>query len=84
MPVSRNQTLAGKLLAALLIGLLQVAIMFAIGHFMFGMSLGQAPLALILLTITLVAAAVSMGLATAAFNLENVLILLLCWCKCRW
>jgi ABC-2 type transport system permease protein len=73
LPVGRSQVLAGKLLAALVVGVAQVALMFAVGHFVFGMSLGQDPLALVVLTVAVVSAAVGMGLAAAAFNLEAVL-----------
>ena len=72
-PVSRGQLLAGKMLSALLVGVMQVAIMFAIGHFLFGMGLGQAPLALAFLTVAVALAAVGIGLAAAAFNLASVL-----------
>jgi ABC-2 type transport system permease protein len=73
MPVDRSAVLGGKLLAAFVIGLIQVAIMFGVGYFLFGMGLGQDPLALILITAALVLAAVGIGLAAAAFGLENVL-----------
>ncbi|MBX2998527.1 MAG: ABC transporter permease [Caldilineaceae bacterium] len=73
MPVDRSVVLGGKLLAAFVIGLVQVGIMFGVGHFLFGMGLGQDPLALLLMTAALVFAAVGIGLAAAAFGLENVL-----------
>lgn len=72
-PVSRSQILGGKVAAALVVGSLQVLIMFSVGHFAFGMGLGNAPLALVVLTLSVVLAAVGLGLAAAAFNLENVL-----------
>lgn len=72
-PVSRGQLLASKMLSALVVGVVQVAIMFAIGHFLFGMGLGQAPLALALLTVAVALAAVGIGLAAAAFKLASVL-----------
>jgi ABC-2 type transport system permease protein len=73
LPVSRSSVLAGKVLAAFVVGLLQVTILFAVGVFLFDMGLGNDPLALLLMTAALVLAAVSMGLAAAAFGLENVL-----------
>jgi ABC-2 type transport system permease protein len=72
-PVSRSQLLAGKMFSALLVGVMQVFIMFAIGHFLFGMGLGRSPAALILLTVSVALAAVGIGLAAASFNLANVL-----------
>ena len=73
MPVGRSQILAGKLSAAVMVGCVQVVIMFAVGHFAFGMGLGSAPIALAVLTFSVVLAAVGLGLTAAAFNLENVL-----------
>lgn len=73
MPVDRSAVLGGKLLAAFVIGLIQVGIMFGVGHFLFGMGLGRDPLALLLMTAALVLAAVGIGLAAAAFGFENVL-----------
>ena len=73
MPVSRSYLLAGKMLSALVVGSLQVVIMFSVGHFAFGMGLGNAPVALVALTLSVVLAAVGLGLAASAFNLENVL-----------
>jgi ABC-2 type transport system permease protein len=73
MPVARHNLLGGKLLTSLIIGLAQVAILFGIGVFAFGMNLGQDLLALFLLTVSLVAAATAIGLAAATTNAENVL-----------
>jgi len=74
VPVARRNLLGGKLLTSLIIGLAQIAIMFGIGVFAFGMDLGQDVLALFLLTVSLVAAATAIGLAAATTNAENVLI----------
>lgn len=68
MPVKRAWLLGGKLLGALVIGLAQVAIMFAIGALVFGLDLGSDWIGLVLLTVSLVAAAASMGLATSTIK----------------
>jgi len=65
MPVRPASLLGGKLLAAFVIGMLQVLVMFAIGAAVFGMNLGTQYLALFLLTAALVAAATAIGLAAA-------------------
>jgi ABC-2 type transport system permease protein len=72
-PTSRSMLLGGKLLAALVVGLLQVTIMFGVGHFAFGMGLGSDPVALLLLTTTLVMTAVSFGLLASTFKSEGVI-----------
>jgi ABC-2 type transport system permease protein len=77
-PARRSAVLGGKTLSALLIGVLQVAAMFAVGYFFFGLQLGNAPLALLLLTVVVVLSAVCIGLAAAAFRIErgiNVLLI---------
>lgn len=70
-PMRRSQLLAGKILAALVIGVLQIAAMFAVGHFFFGLQLGTAPIALAVLTVAVVLSAVCIGLAAAAFRIER-------------
>lgn len=65
MPVRPASLLGGKLLAAFVIGMLQVLVMFAIGAAVFGMNLGTQYFALFLLTAALVAAATAIGLAAA-------------------
>lgn len=72
-PTSRSMLLGGKLLAALVVGLLQVAIMFGVGHFAFGMGLGSDPVALLLLTTALVMTSVSFGLLASTFKSEGVI-----------
>lgn len=74
LPVSRRNLLGGKLLTGLVIGLAQVAIMFGIGVFVFGMDLGQDLVALFLLSVSLVTAATAIGLAAATTNAGNVLL----------
>jgi ABC-2 type transport system permease protein len=70
-PARRSAFLGGKVLSALLIGVLQVAAMFAIGYFFFHMDLGRAPFALLLLTVAVVLSAVCIGLAAAAYRIER-------------
>lgn len=70
-PMRRSAFLSGKILAGAVIGVLQVATMFAIGYFFFHMNLGSAPLALLLLTIAVVLSAVCIGLAAAAYRIER-------------
>jgi len=69
-PMRRADLLAGKTFSALVIGVLQVATMFAIGAIAFGMGLGNAPVALFVLTVAVVLSAVCIGLA-AAFRIER-------------
>jgi ABC-2 type transport system permease protein len=70
-PMRRSAFLSGKVLAGAVIGVLQVATMFAIGYFFFHMNLGSAPFALLLLTVAVVLSAVCIGLAAAAFRIER-------------
>jgi ABC-2 type transport system permease protein len=74
LPVSRRSFLGGKLLTGLIIGLAQVAIIFGVGFFVFGLDLGQDLVALFLLSTSLVAAATAIGLAAATTNAGSVLI----------
>lgn len=67
-PVRRGTLLAGKLSAAFVVGVLQVALMFAVGRAAFGMGLGSSPLGLLLLTMALSATAVSLGLLVHTFG----------------
>ncbi len=55
----------GKLLARFLVGLVQMAVLFAIGWALFGISLGRDPLALALPTIAISFAAAALGLVVA-------------------
>lgn len=66
-PASKAVLLLGKLLPYYIICLLQMAILFAIGKFVFGMDLGRYPLALVGITLALAACAVSLGLLLSAF-----------------
>jgi ABC-2 type transport system permease protein len=70
LPVHRAALLGGKLLSAVIVGVLQVAVMFVIGALVFGMGLGDL-LALLVLTIAMVAAATGIGLAAAALGISG-------------
>lgn len=72
-PVARPLVVGGKILAAVVVGILQVAILFAVGRFGFGMGLGSAPLALLLLTVCMVLAAVAIGLLAFTLRAEVAL-----------
>lgn len=41
-PVSRSSILGGKLLAQFIVGMLQISLLFLVGHFVFDMSLGNS------------------------------------------
>ncbi len=64
-PVSKAALLLGKLLPYYAVTLLQVAFLFAVGVFVFGMSVGPHPLGLVVVTLALSACAVSLGLLIA-------------------
>jgi len=70
-PLPRTLILGGKTLAALLIGVLQIVTMFAVGHFAFGMGLGEAPVALAVFIVVVALSAVCIGLAAAAYRIER-------------
>ncbi len=70
-PVSRAELFGGKLLAAMLVGLAQVLILFGVGAVVFQLDLGDDPLAFFLLTLALVAAATAIGLAAATTRLRG-------------
>lgn len=67
-PLSRSALLLGKLLPYYLVSLIQVGLMFAIGRFVFGMSLGHDSLALVVVTLATAAAATGLGLLVAAWG----------------
>lgn len=66
MPVTRFEMVLGKFTASLIVGMVQVIILFGVGALLFGLNLGRDLPALFLLTVALVAVAVSFGLAVAA------------------
>lgn len=67
-PLPRTALLLGKLLPFYVVNLIQVFSMFAIGHFVFGMSLGHAPLAMVFITLAAAAAATGLGLLVATLG----------------
>ena len=64
-PVGRYAILAGKLLPALLLNCLQVAVMFTVSIVWFGIDLGNSPLGVVLITICLSLCACGLGLLVA-------------------
>ncbi|MHB1295018.1 MAG: ABC transporter permease [Anaerolineae bacterium] len=74
MPVGRSVMLGGKLLAAMTVGVIQVALLFCVGAVLFGLDLGKDPLALVLLTVALAAAATAIGTAASVTRLGNSLV----------
>jgi ABC-2 type transport system permease protein len=70
-PVRSSDIMAGKMLSTLTVGLLQVLLLFAVGALIFGLRLGNDPLAFLLLTLALVAAAASIGMAAATTRLRG-------------
>ena len=71
VPVSPTVLLGGKLLSALIVGVVQMVVMFAVGVLFFGLNLGQDLVALVLLTIAVVLAATAIGLAASAFKISS-------------
>lgn len=53
-PVSSVAVLAGKLLARLLVGVVQLLLLLVFGHLAFGLTLGHSPLALLLIALAVV------------------------------
>lgn len=64
-PIHPGAIIAGKILAYMLIILLQATIMFTVARLLFGMNLGRSPVGLALLTILLAFVATSLGLLLA-------------------
>jgi ABC-2 type transport system permease protein len=67
-PLPRAVLLIGKLLPNYLVNLIQVASMFAVGVVVFGMKLGNDPLALAAVTLATAAAATGLGLLVATIG----------------
>jgi ABC-2 type transport system permease protein len=70
MPISRGQVLGGKLLARVVLGMIQYAIIFTFGFFL-GVRYGSDPLALILLMLTFTVCITALALMLTTF-LHNV------------
>lgn len=69
-PIRFIQIYLGKLLGAMLVGIIQIAILLVIGRFVFGVYLGKSIFALILLTLTYATSIGAMGL-TLGFLIRN-------------
>ncbi len=66
-PTSRAVLFAGKLLAGLSLGLVQMGILFASGHLIFGVEWGRDPLAIALVSLTFALATAALGIVIATF-----------------
>ncbi|MFS0636861.1 ABC transporter permease [Mesobacillus foraminis] len=65
-PVNRWTLFFGKMLPNFIVGIAQVAVLFAFGYFVFDMSLGSSPLGLAAISIALVWASSCLGMLIAA------------------
>ncbi len=66
-PIPRGTIIAGKMLAYMLIVVLQVVVLFGVASFAFDMPLGDSPVGLLLLTIALAMSAAALGMLLAAW-----------------
>jgi ABC-2 type transport system permease protein len=60
--------LLGKLFARLIVGVVQMVLLFAVGWALFGITLGQRPLALLIPTIGISFASAALGLVVASIS----------------
>jgi ABC-2 type transport system permease protein len=67
MPTSRAVVLGGKLIARLVMGLVQMALLLASGALIFGVGWGQHPIAVALVSFAFALATVSLGVLLATF-----------------
>jgi ABC-type multidrug transport system permease subunit len=65
MPIAPRNVLLGKLAARFIVGMAQMILLFAVGYFFFGMSLGPQPWALLLPMASIVFAGTAFGLIIA-------------------
>jgi ABC-2 type transport system permease protein len=65
-PVPRGAIIAGKTLAFMLLGCLQVVIMFGVANLLLKAPLGHSPLALVVMTLVVTFTAAAMGMMVAA------------------
>ncbi len=65
-PAARGAIIAGKTLAFMLLGCVQVIIMFSVANLLLGAPLGHAPLALVVMTLVVTFTAAAMGMMVAA------------------
>jgi len=66
-PTSRATLFAGKLLAGLALGLVQMSILFVSGGLLFGVDWGSDPLAIVLVSFTFALATAALGIVIATF-----------------
>ena len=66
-PVPRSMIIVGKMLAYMLIVVLQVVVLFGVAGFAFDMPLGDSPLGLLLLAVALAMSASALGMLLAAW-----------------
>ncbi len=67
-PLPRSSLIGGKVLAYVLVVIVQVTILFAIGAIFMNMPLGRSPLGLVLVTVSLGLCATTLGLAIATIS----------------
>jgi ABC-2 type transport system permease protein len=65
-PITKTSILGGKLLSQFLVGLAQVTLLFAVGHFVFGMALGNSIPGLTLMITATAYTATAFGILLAA------------------
>ncbi len=66
-PISRSTIIAGKVLSNYIRGLIQITVLMLFGHFAFGLSFGEDPLAFALLLMALTAPATGLGILISVF-----------------
>jgi ABC-2 type transport system permease protein len=73
-PVSRTQVLVGKLMARGLMGMIQTALLFLVGHFWLNLHLDSSPIGLILTALSTIFCATGLGLliATMGKTMEQI------------
>lgn len=67
-PVPRWRALLGKMVPYYLIGVVQLAVLFAVGYFGFGMQIAGSPVALVVLSLCVVLCAIAFGMLVASFG----------------
>jgi ABC-2 type transport system permease protein len=65
-PIPGWALMGGKMLGYMVIPCLQAVILFSIGHFVFGVTLGHSPIGLVVLTIVTAGASTSLGMLLAS------------------
>lgn len=65
-PVPRGTVIAGKMLAFMLLSVIQVVVLFGVGSTWFKLPLGQSPVALVLLTLVTALTSTALGMLVAA------------------